>query len=262
MRTIKYSVIKAMQISVFVALFCTSKMYSQYNDLKYRFGSTDYFSKAVGLVVRYDKIIDSIYFPVDTSKIKVDIKKLNIKGKKATDSIVFYQYMFTPKIKGKYLLPKAIVYSKNNKFPIICKDTLSLYIPNKKERESTNSYSFFKTDGSFTITSRLKTKSKKINFLNWIDKDNCKVGEVILFVIESRKGIDNIKSTLPLSKAIQKNITLYGVQFRGRIENGIEYNSYIYKLKAIKKGKVTIPPFTLKIGNKNFKTKKLKFRIN
>lgn len=108
-------------ISIIFSLFYISLCFAQNeqtDEVKYNFTS-NFYSRydQLAFIFRLEKGIDSISFPLDTTKIKVRIDKYDKKGKKEDDlnfdnTVTIYQYRFTPIYTGKYKIPNAKIWSK------------------------------------------------------------------------------------------------------------------------------------------------------
>ena len=119
-------------------LIVTSKSYGQKESPTYILASKYFHSyNSIGVAVRFDNGIDSINFPIDTNKVNVILKKLDMEGKSLSDVKVYYEYQFTPKINGGYKLPNGMIWSKNKSFDMTFKDSIHLSIPDPIVKMST-----------------------------------------------------------------------------------------------------------------------------
>ena len=116
-------------------LFVTCNVFSQTEEPKYILASKLYTYKTLGLVVRFDKGIDSIYFPVDTKLIEVHKRRLDKTGNSEDESSqkIYYEYRFTAKVDTTYKLPSAQLWSNNESYEIL----LDKYVKLKKTDKPT-----------------------------------------------------------------------------------------------------------------------------
>ena len=159
---------------------------AQYDEPKYAL-STSYFSSEnqLAIAMRCDKGIDSILLVIDTTKIKMHIKKYNSKGIESLDNIVNYQILFTPLYSGKYKIPNGFIWSNNNSFPMIFKDSInlnkakpikkiaktdSIKVTNQKRNENTFKREDYKKEKKDKINSRLKNNKNTPEIIAWTDK--------------------------------------------------------------------------------------------
>ena len=232
----------------------------------------------MGIIVRYDKGIDSINIPIDTNKIKTNLVKLDIEGKKVSDKFVYYEYRFTPKMDGIYKIPNGIIWSKNNSFDMIFKDSVQLKIPNpiiklsvsdsialelKRQEENLEKLKFHENKRKESkIESRIIEDIDKSPIVKlWTDNLKYKINDKIRIVVESNKDYDGEKLKIKFKNNSEKKLVLLYTRY-GQVNDGDKENHYkIFIYKSLSAGIIKIRPFKIIIERKELKTNDLWFMI-
>lgn len=227
----------------------------------------DYFyneDEALGLAVRFDKGIDSIIFPIDTTLLKTSITKLDSNGKIISPKKVYYAYYVTPKKDSIYKLPDGKIWSNNKSFDLKLDKIITIEIPKpakpltkselrklEKEKEQPR----IKEEKveelkklKENIDSRISNNIKKRTALLWTDKNAYKVGDYVRIVIESNTEFNSIDIEPKFTNNANEKLSFYSTLYATRYNNGIErhYKAIIYK--ATVNGTITLSALRLKSG--------------
>lgn len=254
---------------------------AQEDEVKYNFLS-DFFSRydQLAFTFRLEKGIDSITFPLDTTKIKVKIEKYDKKGKKEGeinfDNVVtIYQYKFTPIYSGKYKLPDAKIWSKNFQYPIAFNDTIRLQKPKpriklskadsirnvqEKKEASIARQKYYENERKITsIESRLNKDTEKLQFIGWSDKRRYVVNDTIRLVFELSKNF--LSDYIDVKKISFEPYEIWRTVYTNEVNKGVEWGGILILLKADKKGVLKIPSVQINIEGQELKSKQIKVKI-
>lgn len=264
-----------MKIQIITTLiFLTfNTVYGQIDKPKYILASKLYSSnQTLALVVRFNKGIDSINFPIDTTLIKPFIKKLDINGKDISPKKVYYEYRFTAIRDTIYKLPSAQVWSNSKPFDI----SINEYVRLKKPKEIVT---ISKSDSLKLELEKQKEKRKKLKLaqkqrlenkidsrisrniaqktaLLWIDKNILKVNEDFRIIIESNVDFDQENITIDYLNKLNDNIEVLKKIVASYYDNGNERYYIIFICKALAKGEFKVEPITIKTEKTTIKTNK------
>jgi hypothetical protein len=255
-------------------LFFVINCYGQIEKPKYILASNFFYShNSMGIVVRYDKGIDSINIPIDTNKIKINLLKLDIEGKKISDNYIYYEYQFTPKIDGFYKIPNGKIWSKNNLFDMVFKDSIKLKIPNTIIKISSSDSIALENNkivelkieekkrAECTINSRIKESVNTITVIAWTDKLDYKVNDEIRIIVECNNDFDKEKLELKFKNNSKNNLYLLRTCRQTIYENNIEKHHIIFIFKSINTGIIKISPINILINGKVKQTNDLIFNV-
>jgi hypothetical protein len=250
-------------ISSLALLVISAKSYSQ-EDIPTYVLASKYFSKqnAIGVIIRFDNGIDSINFPIDTTKIKIHLKTLDIEGKSLSNNKVYYEYQFTPKINGRYKLPEGIIWSKSKSYEMTFKDSINLSIPDSivkndhvnEENERLLLFNRYEKEREESkIFSRLETNPKK-RAIMWSDNKDYKINDQIRIIIEVQTDFDSEDLKANLLNNIDKKLKLLRNYNVRKHENGKKQHYSVFIFKALEIGTIEIPSFKIKIKKRTIET--------
>lgn len=262
------------RITFLFILFLTCNIYSQTETPKFILASKLYTYKTLALVIRFDRGIDSLNFPIDTTLLKVFTKKLDINGKTISPKKVYYEYRFTAKIDTTYKLPSALIFSNNksyeipiNEYVVLKKiikpskaDSLKL-IAQKKIDQLEKYKAAEKKRLESKINSRISPKINKQIILLWTDKDVLKINDNFRIVIESNKEFDITRIFKYHLNNLSEKFKIVRSTTSVIYENGSENHYTIFICKALYIGEVTIKPLEIKTEKKTIKTNQWTFNI-
>lgn len=263
-------------IGLFTLLLIANNCYSQVNQPQYALASKYYSSNSsLGVVVLFKQGIDSINFPIDTSILKVSIKKLDINSKEIQPLKIYYEYRFTPKKDTIYKLPIAQIWLNGKSFPmhfddsihlkksiekIILSETDSLHL--KKEKDGLKRFKLAKSQKlESQINSRIPKNRKSKTTCLWTDKNNYKVNSKFRIVIESNFEFEEINIAPNFTKSTTKKVQLIKTISSIYYENNYKKQYKIFIYKALRSGTITLQPTELYSDNKKIKTNQWTFKI-
>lgn len=266
--------VKKNLLKIILYLFFVINCYGQLEKPKYILASNFFYShNSRGIIVRYDKGIDSINIPIDTNKIKINLLKLDIEGKKISNNYIYYEYQFTPKIDGYYKIPIGKIWSKNNSFDMVFKDSIKLKIPDPIIKISSsdsiasenNKIEELKIEeknrAECTINSRIKENENTIIAIVWTDKLDYKVNDEIRIIVECNNDFDKEKLELKFKRNSKKKLILLRSCRQTIYENDIEKHHIIFIYKSINTGIIKISPINILIKGKVKQTNDLIFNV-
>ncbi len=239
-------------------------MYSQIDKPECVF-TNHFFSspKQLALVVRFDQGIDSIAFPVDTTLLKMHVKKLDINGKAISPQKVYYEYRFTPLTDTVYKLPPAILWSDNKPFDIIRDKYVRLYKPKKNAEPSVNETFKYETYAPKSvedkqlkreITSRISKNISEQMIVLWASHIKLKVNDKFRIVIESNADFDKESVTINDIEDLSDKIKVISQENSAIYNNGYEKHYISFICEAVASGQLKIKPLKIKTDHKIFET--------
>ena len=233
-----------------------------------------YSFETLALVVRFDKGIDSINFPIDTNLIKSKNKTLDINGQNLSPKKIYYDYRFTAKIDTTYKLPSAKLWSNNKSYeipideyvilkkPVKLSKLDSLKLADEQEVDRIDKYKAAEKERlEGEIASRI---SKNINdraLLLWTDKNILKINDRFKIVIESNMNFDKTSISMEFIENLSEKFNVEKAGISTLYENGFEYHYIYFICKASATGKINIEPLEIKIEKKKIKTNEWNFEI-
>ncbi len=239
-------------------------MYSQIDKPECVFANQFFSSpKQLALVVRLDQGIDSIVFPVDTTLLKMHVKKLDINGKTVSPQKVYYEYRFTPLTDTVYKLPPAILWSDNKSFDIIRDKYVRLYKPRivaESSETETDGFVPFASKSveykrfSREITSRISKNIAEQMIVLWASHIKLKVNDTFRIVIESNADFDRESVTINDMEGLSDKIKVISKETSAIYNNGYEKHYIRFICKAVASGKLKIKPLKIKTDHKIFET--------
>ncbi len=265
-------------ISVFVFIISYSA-YSQSDRPKFVLVNTYYYAnKTLALVVRFDKGIDSITFPVDTTLVKTFIRKLDSNGKELSPRKVYYEYYFSPQVDTVYKLPLAQVWNDGKPFKIVLDKYVSLKIPPKPVMLSKSDSLKFKAEQQRQrierrkksekerlegkVDSRISRNITQPTVLLWTDKNVVKVSDIFRIVIESNTEFYTEANTFDCSiNQSSDKIKVLRKLSGSNYEDGAGNHYVIFVCKALSKGNVSINSLTIKTEKDILRTNQWIFEI-
>lgn len=244
-------------------LFVISNVFSQTEEPKYILASKLYTYKTLGFVVRFDKGIDSIYFPVDTKLVEVHKRLLDKTGNSedASSQKIYYEYRFTAKVDTTYKLPSAQLWSNNESYEIL----LDKYVKLKKTDKPTE---ISQTDTikktrkkEDKIEPRISKNIKERAVLLWTDKNILQVNDHFKIVIESNMDFEKENISSKYIQRLSDKFDIIGSKIFVLFENGSEHHYRCFICKALVAGTIDIKPIDIKIENGKIKTNPWSFKI-
>ncbi len=252
--------------------------YSQSDNPKFLLANRYYYAnKTLALVVRFDKGIDSITFPVDTTLIKTFIKKLDCNGKELSPRKVYYAYYFSPQVDTVYTLPSAQVWNNGKPFKIVLDKQVSLKIPPKtvilsksdsvrlekeqqrKRIERRKKAEKERLEGKFN--SRISKNITRPTVLLWTDKNILKVGDAFRIIVDSNTKFDTEAITLEKINKWSDKIKMLRKISGSSYENGAENHYVIFICRALSKGKLKLNSLAVKTETDTLKTNQWGFEV-
>lgn len=271
--------IKFQEFKIISFLFFVINSYGQIEEPQYILASKFFSSNnSIAIAVRYDNGIDSIHFPIDSNKVKVNIIKLDIEGKTIANKKVYYEYQFTPKINGTYKLPKGIIWSGRNSFKMVFKDKINLHIPESTIKLSSSDSiasiiqeekdkivkleKIEKKRAENTIISRIpKVLDENIFVMVWTDSLQYNINDEVRIVVESNKSFDITDVNIQSNINYYNKLNLIKSSYKGVYENETEWHYNIFIYKAVEAGIIEVRPFKVEIEKKMIETNTLRFSI-
>jgi len=265
------------QITLLLSIFLTFNVFCQTDEPKSILASKFYSFETLALVVRFDKGIDSINFPIDTKLIKIQNKRLDINGKDLSPKKVYYEYRFTAKVDTTYKLPSAKLWSNSKSYeipleqyvilkkpqkPIKLSKTDSIKIVEKKDADRMEKYKESEKERlEGKIESRISKNINKRGLLLWTDKNILKINDRFRIVIESNLDFDKTCVSMEYIENLSEKFNVEKAGISTIYENGLEYHYRYFICKALEIGKVNIKPLEIKTENKKIKTNEWNFKI-
>jgi len=265
------------RITLILSIFLTSNIFCQTDEPKSILASKFYSYKTLALVVRFDKGIDSINFPIDKNLIKIQNKKLDINGKNLSPKKVYYEYRFTAKIDTTYKLPSAQLWSNNKSYEIPLDEYVILKKPQKPvklskvdsinlmDKEESDKLEKYKIAEKERLESKIESRiSKNINkrgLLLWTDKNILKINDRFRIVIESNMDFYKTSISMGNIENLSKKFSVESAGISTIYENGYEYHYRYFICKALSSGKINLEPIEIKTENKKIKTNQWDFKI-
>lgn len=103
--------------------------------------------------------------------------------------------------------------------------------------------------------SKLDKENDTLQFKAWTDKNTYKANDTITLVIEANRDFELVtKIEVP---NVQKQMTSSVLSYK----NDKTWHYYSIRLKALKKGTITIPSFKIVVEEKKYNTKKITITI-
>ena len=265
------------RITLITSIFLTINVYCQTNKPKTILATKFYSFETLALIVRFDKGIDSINFPIDTNLIKSQNKILDINGKNLSPKKVYYEYRFTAKIDTTYKLPSAQLWLNNKSYEISLneyvvlkkpKETVkfsqvdSIKLANKQEADRIEKYKEAEKERlEEKIESRISKNINNRGLLVWTDKNILKLNDHFKIVIESNIDFDKASISIEFIENLSEKFNVEKAGISTLYEDGIEYHYRYFICKAIAIGKINIEPLEIKTENKKIKTNEWNFKI-
>ena len=264
-------------ITLIISIFLTINVFSQVNEPKSILASKYYSFETLALVVRFDKGIDSINFPIDTNLIKSQNKTLDINGKNLATKKVYYEYRFTAKIDTTYKLPSAKLWSSNKSYEIPIDEYVILKKPKEsvklpkvdsiilEDKQEVDRIKNHKMSEKERLEGKIESRiSKNINhkvFLLWTDKDIVKLNDRFRIVIESNMDFDKTSISMEFIENLSPKFNVEKAGIWTLYDNGFEYHYSYFICKSVATGKINIEPIEIKTDNKRIKTNEWNFEI-
>ncbi len=262
----------------FLVFIISYNSYSQSDNPKFLLASRYYYAnKTLALVIRFDKGIDSITFPVDTTLIKTFIRKLDSNGKELSPRKVYYEYYFSPQADTVYTLPSAQVWNNGKPFKIVLDKQVSLKIPQKPVILSKSDSLRLEKEQQIKRIERRKQAEKerlesKVNsrisknithptVLLWTDKNILKVGDAFRIVVDSNTKFDTEAITFEEVNKWSDKIKMLRKIAGSSYENGTENHYVIFVCRALSKGKFKLNSLTVKTETDTLKTNQWGFEV-
>lgn len=265
------------RITLILSIFLTFSIFCQTDEPKSILTSKFYSYETLGLVVRFDKGIDSINFPINPKFIKIQNKKLDINGKNSSPKKVYYEYRFTAKIDTTYKLPSAQLWSNNKSYeilldkyvklkktqePIKLSKVDSIKLADKKEADKIEKYRVAEKERlEDKIKSRISKGINKRVLLLWTDKNILKINDLFKIVIESNMNFDKTSISMEYMENLSQKFNVKSSGFSTIYEDGFEYHYIYFICKALATGEINLKSLDIKIENKKIKTNKWSFKI-
>ncbi|UNZ00343.1 hypothetical protein MQE36_08385 [Zhouia spongiae] len=265
------------RITLLLSLFLTFNVFCQTDEPKSILASKFYSFETFALVVRFDKGIDSINFPIDTKLIEIQIKKLDINGKDLSPKKVYYEYRFTAKVDTTYKLPSAKLWSNNKSYKIPLEEYVILKKPQKPiklsktdsikmvEKEDVGKIKKYEGSEKARLEGKIESRlSKNINksvFLLWTDKNILKINDRFRIIIESNLDFDKTSISMEDIENLSKKFNVEKSGMSTIYDNGMEHYYIYFICKAMESGNIDIKPLKIKTQNKKIETNKWTFKI-